>query len=139
MARLEFFVVSESVSIDQTSNAASVFNILEEIGTPQFPILIPYCAAISLWCREEADRDEDFQCTLRIIRPGGERNDISTNFRPVRPRHRVVQRIQGLQLTQAGELRFELLLNGKHAADHIVTVVQVRPIDVAGSGEILRH
>ena len=135
MARLEFFVVSESVGVDQRTNKVSVFNILEEILTTRFPIIVPYCVAVSLWHREDRDQDQDFQCILRITLPSGEPHDFTTNFRLNRPRHRVLQYMQGLPLNREGQLQFELLLNGNHAASHTVLVTQARPLDVVGSSE----
>jgi hypothetical protein len=130
MARLEFFVVSEEVSIDQTTNQTSVFSILEQVKAAGFPLLIFKCAATALWCREPGDEERDLQTVLRITPPGGEPRDFATNFRLNHARHRIVQRIQGLPIARAGELRFEVLLNGEHKASHVVTVEQERPLDV---------
>lgn len=129
MPRLEFFVVADSVSIDQNTNLASIFNILEEIRPQGFPILLSRCVAFSLWYRQEGDENRDFQSTLRVISPDGATREFASNFRLVRPRHRIVQGIQNLQITTPGDLRFELLLNGGHAADHIVTVGEVNVAD----------
>jgi hypothetical protein len=41
--------------------------------------------------------------------------------------------LEGLPIQSEGELRFEALLNDQHAAEHVVTVTQVRPVDVAES------
>ena len=133
MPRLEFFVVSELVSVDQTTNKASIFNILEEIHAPQFPVIIPHCVATSLWCQQEEDHERDFQCVLRVTLPNGNTRDFASNFTLTQTRHRLIQALQVLPVTQPGELRFELLLNGVHAAQHIVTVEQVRPLDAIDS------
>ena len=133
MARLEFFVVAEDVSVDQTTNQASVFSILEEIRTTDFPTVIPKCVALALWRQEAGDEDRDFQMALRVRLPNGEEHTQETNFRMTRTRHRIINRIQGLPLPGEGQLRFEVLLNGVHAAEHIVTVEQVRPIDAGNT------
>lgn len=130
MPRLEFFVVSEDVSVDQATNLTSVFSILEEVKAPAFPLLIFRCAATSLWCREPGDEGRDFQVVLRITTPGDEPREFPTNFRLDHARHRTVQRLQGLPIQRAGELRFEVLLNGEHKASHVVTVEQAVPLDV---------
>lgn len=127
MARLEFFVVSNSVAIDQTTNSASVFEILEATMTPGFPLIIPRCVAMSLWRREAGDEGLDFQLLLRVTTPDGEIHELPSNFRMSEARHRMMQRIQGLTLRAAGELRFEVILNGKHAADHIVDISLIEP------------
>lgn len=122
MARLEFFVVSKSVAVDQATNFASVLEILEVIQTAQFPALIPECVAFSLWRAEPGDADRDHQLVLRITSPGGVSNEIRSSYRLTTPRHRVLQRIQGLPVEKDGRIRFELILNGQHAAEHVVDV-----------------
>jgi hypothetical protein len=122
MARLEFFVVSKAVSIDQSTNQASVFEILEEAHVPSFPAFIPSCVAMSLWRREPGDEKEDFQLLLRLTTPSGKSHDLRTNFRFTAPRHRITQRIEGLPIEREGELRFEAILNDKHAAEHVVDI-----------------
>lgn len=121
-ARLEFFVVSESVSIDQLTNAASVFNILEAISTDRFPIMLPMCVAFALW-RREGDDNEEHHSSLRITVPGQPLQEHHTTFRLQKSRHRIVQRLGGLVLSP-GEVRFELMIDGQHAAEHIITVNQ---------------
>jgi len=137
MARLEFFVVSQSVSIDQATNRSSVFEILEVVQAPVFPTVIHQCVAISLWRREPGDEGQEFQLLLRITTPSGQKHEIRSNFRLTSPRHRVMQRIQGLPIESEGELRFEAILNEKHAAEHVVDVLRGGPGDAVESG--VRH
>ena len=136
MARLEFFLACESVSIDQETNQSSVFNILEEIQSTAFPTVLPHCVAVSLWHQEPGDEDKEFQLLLRITLPTGETHDFRTNFQLKTPRHRVLQRFEGLPIQSAGELRFEARLNDEHAAYHMVTVKQVRQLDLAGTSQV---
>ena len=124
MARLEFFVVSRSVAIDQATNQASVFEILEVVQAARFPALIQQCVAVSLWRREPGDEDRDFSLVLRVTTPAGSTHEIRTNFRLSSPRHRVMQRIQGLPIEREGRLRFEAILNAAHAAEHLVDIEQ---------------
>jgi hypothetical protein len=122
--QLEFFVVAESVSIDQTTNEVSLLGVLEDVVAEAFPIIVPKCAAISLWRVEPGDENQDWQALIRLASPGQGSQDFPTNFRPQANarRHRIVQRIYGVPLGEEGDLRFELLLNGHHIADHFVTV-----------------
>ena len=105
MARLGFFVVSKAVSIDQATNLASVFEILEEIRADSFPARIPSCVAMSLWRREPGDKGQDFQLLLRVTIPNADSVEVRSNFRLDGPRHRVLQRIEGLPIGGEGELR----------------------------------
>lgn len=133
MPRLEFFVVSKSVSVDASTNQISVFEILEELHISDFPAIFPSCVATTLWCREEGDENEDFQGRLVITTPSGEIKNIRLNFRVTAARHRLFHRVEGIPLTEAGILRFELILNEEHAAGHIVDVHHSGPLDTTGS------
>jgi hypothetical protein len=133
MARLEFFVVSQSIAVDDATNYVSVLEILEQIQVPSFPKVIPQCVAVSLWRKEAGDEESDFQLLLRITTPPDGVHEIRTNFRLTAPRHRVIQRIQGLPITGEGQLRFEAIINGQHAADHIIDVQQAGVVDTIGS------
>lgn len=125
MPRLEFFLISESLSTDQSTNQLSVFNILDDI-TMTLPAVLPRLVATSAWNFQPEEIGNDFQVILRVYRPNGdvldETGDISVNFTAERSRHRVHQDVRGLPLTESGDWRLEILLNGKHTADHTLTV-----------------
>ena len=126
MPRLECFVVAETVSIDKLTNAVSLFNILEEVHSRTFPFLVPKVAVFSLWRKEAGDEERDWQALLKVTQPSGEARDRAINFRfSSSRRHRLIQRISGLPVLTEGDVRFELLLNGQHAAEHIVSVTRV--------------
>lgn len=124
MARLELFLVAESVSVDQSTNKVSVFEVLETVPFKKdAQNAISRCVAFSLWRMEAGDDGKDFQVILRIHRPGIEvPDDLATNFTAHSPRHRVFTHMLGLPLEELGALRFEVLLNGQHSAEHIVSV-----------------
>jgi hypothetical protein len=129
VARLEFFLVAEDVAVDQTTNRLSLFNIMEGFQT-RFPLNIAKCVAVALWNKEPEDEGRDLQCALRITTPNGRTHQIDTNFRMTNSRHRIINRIQGIPVLAPGDLRFELLLNGQHAASHVVAI-EDRPPDEA--------
>lgn len=108
--------------MDQLSNEASIFNILEEITPESFPYALPKCAVVSLWRSEPGDTGKDFQLVTKVSTPGGQIQEIRTNFQMTRKRHRVVNYLLGVPIAQPGELKFEAVLNGEHAAEHVVTV-----------------
>lgn len=122
MARLEFFVVSNSVSIDRQTNLATIIEVAEVFTFPDFPGMVINCVAFSLWRREEGEEGKDFQVALRIASPDADDFEMRSNFKMTRLRHRMVQRVQGIPILREGQVRFEVLLNGEHAAEHIVDV-----------------
>jgi hypothetical protein len=121
---LEFFIVAQGVSVDQDTNQTSIFGVLEEVASPVFPHAIPFCVAVSLWNVSDADVGKDWQAALRIRFPDGNETSIPINFsvKDGTRRHRITQRMMGLPVPGTGDLEFELLLNGKHAATHTTTV-----------------
>ena len=125
MPQLEFFLVARAVSVDANTNQLSVFEVLEEVHPQQLPARIEQCVAVSTWRLGADDTGTDALITLRITRPGGEAQDLSSTVRfpEGSARHRLMQRIQGLSLNSSGNLHFELLLNGQHSAQHLVTVL----------------
>lgn len=125
MARLEFFAVSESMSVDQYTNRLSLFNILEEVRSPNFPFALTSATAVSLWTMEAGDDEREFQCMLRITMPDGPQHEFTSNFRTSMRRHRVIQGFQGFLLNEPGMLRFEVLLNGRHEATHEVDILRI--------------
>lgn len=131
MAHLEYFLVAEDVVVDQTTNRLSLFNTLEGFKAPGLPLLIPKVCAVSLWRKEPDDEGRDLQSVLRITLPTGQTHQIESNFRMTNARHRIINRIQGLPITVAGELRFELLINGQHAASHVVSIEAPPPPEEA--------
>lgn len=130
MARLEFFVVSESVSVDQQTNRLSLFNVLEQVASTNFPSALPSAVAVSMWMAEGGDDVRDFQCTLRITLPNGSPYEFASNFKFRASRHRVIQRVEGFPLNEPGVLRFEVLLNGEYAASHEVDISRMGTADL---------
>jgi hypothetical protein len=135
MARLEFFVVSESVSVDQQTNRLSLFNVIEQVASTNFPSALPSAVAVSMWIAEDGDDVRDFQCTLRITLPNGNPYEFASNFKFRARRHRVIQRVEGFPLNEPGVLRFEVLLNGERAASHEVDVSQKDATDSPPTAE----
>jgi hypothetical protein len=123
--KLEYFVVCESISVDQETNRVSLFNVVEDIrpvarGEPAH--ILTQMVAISAWNRESGDEGQDFQLIVRIHAPGDAPQDFPLNFRMERSRQRLYLRIQGVPARHPGELKFELLLNSQPKASHSVTV-----------------
>lgn len=122
MARIEYFLVARSVSTDQATNLTSIFEVIEEITTSKFPERLHECVAVSLWRKDVGETDEDMQVMLTVTLPNGHTENFPMNFQMKGRRHRTMQRMKNLPLPSPGELRFEVSLNGEHAATHIVDV-----------------
>jgi hypothetical protein len=143
MPRLEFFLLAESVSVDQSTNRMSLFNILEEVHILQVPPDrqpppgafrgLPNFVAASLWNCQPTDYGQTFRVALSARPPNGERpQDLGhLDFTAERPRQRILMAVVGCPVSGAGQMVFELLLNGNHQASHTVVIVPA-DLEVAG-------
>ena len=126
MPSLEYFVVADSISVDQDSDRISLFHIVEEVSATDLPARVPRPVAVSSWRVQPEEYGRDFQVTLKIHRPWEEKQpayqEFAINFTAERERHRMHHFVVGLPIRQPGDLEFEVLLNGEHAARHIVTI-----------------
>ena len=127
MPALEYFLVAESVSVDQTTNQVSIFNILDGLEAANFPVVIPQLAAICAWNVSPQEIGHEFKATLRVRTPGQPERDHPMNFLATHRHQRMIARLIGLPIAQAGELVFEVLLEGEHRAGHTVLVLAATP------------
>lgn len=125
MPKLEYFLVAESISTDKDRNLVSVFHVLEDIACP-IPCAIPQMVAISSWILQPEDENRDFQVGFEVVLPGPEasqeKKNFSLNFTAKGSRQRAYFRFVGIPIDNAGNVVFNLLLNGEHKASHILTV-----------------
>lgn len=124
MPRLDLLVVSESISIDQSTNQLSIFGVLEQVNGSGFPLIIPALVLTAVWMPDAGDELRDWQMTTRVRTPRGAQHEITTNFRfgPGR-RHRVMQRAMGLPIDGAGRVVFDVLLNGELKGSYVVDAI----------------
>ena len=125
MPKLEYFVVAQSVSVDQTTNTMSVFHILEEIQAPNFPVVIPQLTAVAHWNAEDGDADHDFQVSVLITFPDGQHKEFNQNFSMIRPRLRTIANFVGLEIPGPGTVTVEIRLNGNHKASHTIDTLKI--------------
>lgn len=124
MPRLEYFLVAESISIDQYSNQVSIFNVLEELRLPRFPSVLPKMIAVSMWLTDATDAERDFQINVRITPPNSEPQDHEQNVKMDGQRVRVMAQWHGFKLPGPGEMLVELFLNNDPIATHRVDLLQ---------------
>ncbi len=123
MAKLEYFIVCESTSVDAENNRISLFHVLEDIFPDGFPYVLPRIEAVSLWNLDPQDADTDFQVTLEVYLPGNPAGVlIPMNLSKGVRRCRAAVALMNIPLDRSGELRFEVKLNGLRGATHIVSV-----------------
>ncbi len=136
MPALEYFLVAESVSVDQTTNQVSIFNIIEDMHVPMLPGALAQVAAVCAWNVPPNEIGQDFQATFRIVAPGLEQRDHAMNFTAAQTRQRMIVRMIGVPVAAPGQLLFEMLLNGQHQASHTVNIT-VEPLPIVPAVQAL--
>ncbi len=125
MPTLEFFLVADSVSTDRERNTLSVFHILEE-WPARLPLVIPQLVVVSSWRMATEDLGRDFQVALDIQLPGKQQSPdlqiLPVNFTAEHARHRTYHFVRGLRIEEAGDVLFDLRINGQHAGTFVLWV-----------------
>jgi hypothetical protein len=104
---LRFLTASESTAIDSRTNALSLFNVLEEILSPSFPVLIPKISIIALLERtlDEPTVLESVTLEIRMDQDLLLTTPMNIDFQG-RPRIRAIVEYQGFVVHRPGALTF---------------------------------
>lgn len=125
MPTLEYFLVSESISVDQATNQVSLFNVLEDVQSTAFPIVLPHLAVVASWNVAEDEVGGSFTASLGISVPGAGMTTQVMPFTPAGRRHRMFTRIVGLPIPEEGTLVCHVAVDGVHHASHTIHVRRV--------------
>jgi hypothetical protein len=130
MPKLEYFLVCESILTDLDRNLTSAVSILDDISCP-IPGHLPQVVALCTWRLDPDDQGRDFQVGFEIIWPesqGSQKDNkkYTLNFTAKGCRQRAYFRFHDIPVEQAGDIVFNLMLNGDHIATHVITVRQSR-------------
>ena len=66
MYKAKYLILSESSSIDQATNIASFFGIIEELSSPKFPIIVPKLSINSSFSKDQSDANS-VDLTFQIL------------------------------------------------------------------------
>jgi len=126
MARLEYFLVAESLSVDSGSGAISIFNVLNEILSDEFPFDIPRLTVISCWVneKEEIESAKELQLKLEFQIPG---LDEVPHFRgnlTCESKHQHFNfGFRDIPIEEAGEFVITIFLDDVEQASHTVSII----------------
>src|SRR5262245_5862190 len=108
--QLQFAALSLGASVDQQTGNLSVFDLVEEIKTPQLPIHIQ-SLVISLALRKTDDQEFNGKMIIHVLTPDGNQQKIGTGDMRVpaeQNRMKAVFRYGGFPVTQFGGHRLVL-------------------------------
>jgi len=117
-----FLLAAEGSSIDQNSHNLSIFNIIEEVQSQGFPLIMQKIALVALFSRDSGDADT-IKVALRVRLNDTlafENTDLAVNYQGA-PRTRLSITLQGLVVKGPGNLVFELTV-GRQITKHSVKV-----------------
>jgi hypothetical protein len=125
MPRLEYFLVAESCSVDESSRSVSIFNVLNEVDLPHFPFVLPNIALVACWICDPNEVEEQTEHAARFAFkiPGSTENkDFTGSFKTTTRVHHLIYRLQFIPVPAAGEMTIELHLDGQRQASHTVII-----------------
>jgi hypothetical protein len=125
MPHVEYLVAAEGHSVDQQTNALSIFNILEKLQTTsRGDNVVPRVVVITVFGRDDGDDGQDFQALLEVhTRSGQIGRPFPLNFRMSAERHRLFHVLFGLPIpANAGFIRFDVQVNGQPVGSYQVDV-----------------
>jgi hypothetical protein len=129
--KLSMILCCEISLLDARTNTVSCINLLEEINSPQFPVLMPQFSVVALFDREEGD-DENDECEV-IIKIGGQelvRAPIGIAFQSGR-RHRSLVNLQGFVVPLPGQLLVSISKQSSELGIWEIPVIQQPRTDIA--------
>lgn len=122
MPALEYFLVCRAIQRDILTDEVSLISVLEDVAPEAFPHVIARAVAVSLWNLAADEPPQGMQATLVVKVPGQPPVSFPMNFSQQASRYRAVQGVLDIPIAGPGELVFEVLLNGTHAASHSVRI-----------------
>jgi hypothetical protein len=122
--RLLLFTCAETCVLDQLTNRSSLFNLLEEIVTPTFPVAIYSVAIFSLWERDESEPDTEARLTVKLNTHELMQAPIALAFQG-KLRCRALVTVHGLVVSEHGNLIFEVASGGSVVGAWTVIVQRV--------------
>lgn len=130
-------ICSDSVVVDQRSNNASVFNVIEQLQFPSFPQLLFRITVLALLVREDGDVDEN---PCRVVFRIDDREIFSypanVRFQEGKTRMRLVAQIGGVPIPQTGvlEVSVEQVQDGDEenitVGSWLIDIVESNPNEV---------
>lgn len=129
MPKLEYFLLCESISVDQETNRVSLFNVLEDLHLVKLPkegeskslFVLNQFVAVAVFNREPEDKNQEFEACVSYNLPDGMHKEHKLCFRMERNRRRIVMRFVGMPpVDKDGILRFDLSINGDHKGTHTI-------------------
>jgi hypothetical protein len=124
--KLRLILCSDVNILDVNTNRVSSINLIEEISSQQFPIVVPQFSILAVFDKEEGDEEKvDSTLVVKLNDQELARGPIEVNFEGGAKMHRSLVAFQGFVVPVPGRLVVSILQNGKQFGDWSVLVSQV--------------
>ena len=121
--KLEYFLVADSVVIDQLTNRVSILQIVDDVMVAGFPCVLPGFSTIAGFAVPHEPPGTLKRASLRVSGSAvPEPRELATSFSSGGPHHRLVYRLEHIALECAGELELELVIDGVQLGKRTITV-----------------
>lgn len=110
MIRMKLLAVAEDAVTDQERNNISLFNVIEAIKPPGFPIVIPRLVVVAITERDIESDPNEIDLRVRIGVAGGKKlSDATTriSYRGLK-RNRLTVRVNALVISEPGFFNFDI-------------------------------
>jgi hypothetical protein len=124
---LQFAIVSQSAAVDRFTNRLSLFNVIEAIQSPRYPVILTECAVVIMLRRSDNEPNIfDSTITLNIAGNRIAQSTIRVNFEN-RQYVRLISNFQNLPILAPGELQFIITIPNAEPITTSIPIVQFPP------------
>jgi hypothetical protein len=132
---VQFAILAQSVSVDRFTNRLSIFNVLDQIASPHFPVFLPeLCFVVML--QRTANEPNTFDTVIRIS--NGEavigQANMHVDFQGQLV-NRSVSNFQGLPIFNPGEIQVNFNFPNGESVGARLPVLQL-PLPVPAQQEV---
>jgi len=123
--RLEYFLVADSIVIDQITNRVSILQIVDNVTVASFPCILPGFSTVAGFAVPAESLGKLKRVSLRVS--GGalpQSHELATSFTSNGTHHRLVHRLDHIALECGGDLDLDIMIDGVHLGRRTISVRQ---------------
>lgn len=127
MLSAKFILWAKSASVDSQTNSLSIFEVIEELTTPQLPGVLSDTKLVTLFERNPEKDPSVFDCQL-IVKNADKTigsQKFQLDFKGLK-RNRLVIMVPPFKLEKEGNLTFSFTHKNKEVATYKIDVVKIK-------------
>jgi hypothetical protein len=137
--KVQLAIIAQSSSVDRFTNRLSIFNVLETLEAPSFPLFIAEAVFVSVLRKEEGDSNTaDGTLTIRAGDTTVGHTTIRIDFESSQHSRQIIT-FQGIPVLTPQNLEFQLAVNGRVMHVLEIPVSKVNPIQAQPVSAVEKH